>query len=125
MHRPKKNTVKGSDHIRKSTGKCSLVVKSRTVMLKTAILFNHELFLTHFYINLMVWIGAEHFGYLAALFFKFLFIGVQLIYNVLLVLGVQQSESLYTCFPGGSDGQESESRFLGRSIRSRGSLRRR
>ena len=55
MHRPKKNTVKGSDHIRKSTGKCSLVVKSRTVMLKTAILFNHEIFLTHFYIIRPTW----------------------------------------------------------------------
>ena len=31
-------------------------------MLKTAILFNHEMFLTHFYITLMVWIGAERFG---------------------------------------------------------------
>ena len=37
-------------------------------MLKTAILFNHKMFLIQFYINLMVWIGAEHFGYLVVLF---------------------------------------------------------
>lgn len=37
MHRPKKNSVKKSYHIRKSVKKCPLAFKGGNIMLKTAI----------------------------------------------------------------------------------------